>query len=149
MVRPGDLLARAFARFVARSPGERLERLASGPLRRSVLNAIFRQMPRRFVKEKAKDVDAVIDWRIKDSRGGEPDRYQVVIRSEKCRVTRHPSEPARTTLELGGVDFLRIAAGVVQGPELFMGGKLKIEGDLMFAAQLASLFRVPAPPNVP
>jgi putative sterol carrier protein len=145
MTRPGDLLARRFARFVERSSDERLGRLASGPLRRRLLNGIFRQMPRRFVADKAREVEAVVEWRIRDGRGGEADRYQVVIKDGKCKVTRRPGDSPRTTLELDGADFLRIAAGVTQGPELFMSGRLKVEGDLMFAAQLASLFRVPSP----
>ena len=140
-----NLVARAFARFVARSSDERLARLASGRLRKRILNAIFGQMPARFAADKAGDLDAVVHWNIKGPRGGEADRYQVVIRGGKCKVSRHLSESPRTTLELDGVEFLRVAAGVAEGPELFMGGKLKIEGDMMFAAQLASLFRRPTP----
>ena len=48
------------------------------------------------------------------------------------------------TIQLDGVDFLRLAAGVAEGPQLFMTGRLRIEGDVMFTAQLASLFRIPA-----
>jgi putative sterol carrier protein len=41
------------------------------------------------------------------------------------------------------VDFLKLVTGNAAGPMLFMTGKLKIEGDLMFAATVQSLFRIP------
>jgi putative sterol carrier protein len=145
MTRPSELLARGFARTVANSSPERLRSLVSGWRRRLVLGGIFRQMPRRFNREKAKDVDAVVDWEIGGAPDGGADRYQLVIKDGKCRTTSRPTEKPRATIKVDGVDFLRLAAGTAQGPELFMSGKLRIEGDMMFTAQLASLFRVPAP----
>jgi putative sterol carrier protein len=143
--RLGDLLARAFARFVAGSSDERLRWAVSGWRRRFLLGAIFRQMPRRLDRSRAKGVDTVIDWKVKDAPGDGVDHYQVTIKDGRCRVTRRPTESPRATLEVDPVDFLKLAGGSLQGPELFMTGKLRIEGDLMFTAQLPSLFRVPAP----
>jgi putative sterol carrier protein len=48
------------------------------------------------------------------------------------------------TFTLDGVDFLKLVTNNVQGPELFMTGKLKLEGDMMFAAQLPALFTIPS-----
>jgi putative sterol carrier protein len=145
MTRPSDLVARGFARTVAQSPEKRLRQFVSGWRRPLVLGAIFRQMPRRFNREQAKDVDAVIDWKLKGGRDDGVDRYQVTIKDGRCRVTRRPTEEPRATLELDAVDFLRLAGGVAAGPELFMSGKLKVEGDLMFTARLPARFRVPVP----
>jgi putative sterol carrier protein len=47
------------------------------------------------------------------------------------------------TFKIGPVDFLRLVSGNANGPMLFMSGKLKIEGDLMFASTMTSLFRIP------
>ena len=144
MTRPSDLVARGFARTVARSPEKRLRTFVSGWRRPLVLNAIFRQMPKRLKREQAKDVDAAIDWKLRGGREGRVDHYQVTIRDGKARSTRRPEDDPRATLELDAVDFLRLAAGVAAGPELFMSGKLKIEGDLMFTATLPAMFRVPS-----
>jgi putative sterol carrier protein len=144
MTRLGDLLARAFARFVSRSSDERLRWLVSGWRRRFLLGAIFRQMPRRLNRGRAEDVDTVVDWKIRDAPGGGVDHYQVTIKDGKCRVSRRPTESPRATIDVDPVDFLKLAGGVLEGPELFMTGKLRIQGDLMFTAQLPSLFRVPA-----
>ena len=46
-------------------------------------------------------------------------------------------------LKLDGVDFLKLVTGNANGPMLFMSGKLKIEGDLMFSAQIQSMFTIP------
>ena len=43
----------------------------------------------------------------------------------------------------GKSTFLKLITGQVSGPELFMSGKLKVEGDLMFAPQIASMFQRP------
>ena len=144
MASPTDFVAKRFARTVANSDDERLGRLVSGWRRRLVLRGIFSQMPRRLNREQAKNADAVVDWKIKDAKTDQVDHYQVAIHKGKCRVTRKPTETPRATLEMGTVEFLQLAAGVKQGPELFMSGRIKIEGDLMWTANLASLFRVPA-----
>ena len=60
-----------------------------------------------------------------------------------CRVTDEPSWSPRVTLTTDGVDFLKLVTGNVSGPKLFMTGRLKVEGDLMFAAGAAALFRLP------
>jgi putative sterol carrier protein len=49
----------------------------------------------------------------------------------------------RVTFKLKPVDFLKLVSGNAAGPMMFMTGKLKIEGDLMFAAGVQSLFRIP------
>ncbi|HEX5401117.1 MAG TPA: SCP2 sterol-binding domain-containing protein [Pseudonocardiaceae bacterium] len=46
-------------------------------------------------------------------------------------ITAHPA------------DFLRLITRNVSGPVLFMAGKLKVDGDLGFAAGLTSLFDLP------
>jgi putative sterol carrier protein len=116
----------------------------SGWRRKLVLGGIFSQMPRRLNREQAKSTEAVVDWKIKDSKTDRVDHYQLIVKDGKARVSRKPTETPRATLEMDTVDFVRLAAGVKQGPELFMSGRIKIEGDLMWTASLASLFRVPA-----
>jgi putative sterol carrier protein len=44
---------------------------------------------------------------------------------------------------MSGPDFLRLVTGNASGPMMFMSGKLKIEGDLMFSAQIQSMFAIP------
>ena len=41
------------------------------------------------------------------------------------------------------MDFLKLVTGNANGPILFTTGKLKISGDLVFAAQIAGMFKIP------
>ncbi len=53
------------------------------------------------------------------------------------------SEPSQVAFRIDGVDFHRLVTGNTAGPMLFMSGKLKTEDDMIFAANAASLFRIP------
>ena len=113
-------------------------------MRGQILGEIFRRMAEHFRADAARDTDAVIHWRIGGRADGGVDEYETVIRDGAC--TAHEGfEPrgARVTFTVGGADFLRLVTGNVAGPMLFMSGKLKIEGDMMFAASAASLFTIP------
>jgi len=71
--------------------------------------------------------------------------YETVIASG-ARTVRESfaADSARVTFTIGAPDFLRLVTGHAAGPMLFMTGKLKIEGDMMFAASTASLFTIPS-----
>ena len=109
---PSQVDAEELARNLSQASDEQLAELMSGEMRPLILDEIFNRMAEHFRPESARDVDAVIHWRI----GGRSD---------------------------GGADFLKLVTVNAAGPMLFMSGKLKIEGDLMFAASAASLFTIP------
>jgi putative sterol carrier protein len=43
-------------------------------------------------------------------------------------------------MALGLVDFIRLIFNQAQGPQLFMSGKLKLQGDMMWAMQMQNYF---------
>ena len=47
------------------------------------------------------------------------------------------------TIVIDGVDFLKLVTGNANPVISFITGKLKIKGDLGFAAQIPGLFRIP------
>jgi putative sterol carrier protein len=124
------------------------EQLAQGfaDNRELILGEVFRRMEEHFKPEHAKGVEAVVEWRITEAPGEGYDRWQAVIRDGACKVSRDGDENPRVTLTAAPVDFIKLVSGNASGPELFMSGKLKIEGDLMFAAQIQSLFQLPTGP---
>jgi putative sterol carrier protein len=132
-----------FARSVATTPDEQLAEGMRGELRGQVLGEIFRRMEKHFDSSKAQGIDAVMHWKITGGPDGAVDEYEAVIKDGTCKVTEQPSESARVTFTIGGVEFLKLVTGNADGPQLFMTGGLKIEGDLMFAAQAAGLFTIP------
>jgi putative sterol carrier protein len=140
---PDDVGAEQLAAMVSQVTDEQLAEGMSSEARGQILDEIFRRMADHFDAAKAADVDAVIHWHILDRPDGGSDHYEVVIRKGECTVSEKPDQSPRTTLRIKGVDFLRLVTGGASGPELFMTGRLSIEGDMMFAAQVAGMFKIP------
>jgi putative sterol carrier protein len=116
----------------------------AGPMRGQILSEIFRRMAEHFRADAARNTDAVIHWRIGGREDGGTDDYETVIANGACDAHEgFQSAQARVTFKIGGADFLKLVTGNAAGPMLFMSGKLKIEGDMMFAASAASLFTIP------
>jgi putative sterol carrier protein len=111
--------------------------------RGKVLDEIFNRMSTHFRAEKAGTIDAVVHFRIADRPDGGEDRYEAIIKDGTCTVNNPPQDDARGTFVVDPVSFLKLVTGNASGPELFLRRKLKIKGDLMFAAQLAGLFTIP------
>ena len=143
-VDPASVDPAAFAKAVADTPDDQLAAgMADEQVRALVLDGIFSQMAEHVDAEKAGDTDAVLEWRILDKPGGGYDRYQVVVKDGSCAVEKDGDHSPRVTFKLKPVDFLKLVTGNAAGPMMFMTGKLKIDGDLMFAATVQSLFRIP------
>ena len=132
-----------FARSVRDTPDDQLAEGMQSEYRGVVLDGIFDSMERYVNADRAKDVEGVIDWKILDRPDGGYDHYQVVVKDGACNVSREPAEHPRVTFKVKPVDFLKLASGNASGPKLFLTGGLKIEGDLMFAARVPDLFRIP------
>jgi putative sterol carrier protein len=96
-----------------------------------------------FDGHKAGKVEAVIEWRILEPEEGDFDRWQMVVERGRCTVFRDGDRKPNVTYTVGPVDFVRLISGNKSGPELFMGGKLKVRGNLMLAARMPAWFRIP------
>jgi putative sterol carrier protein len=141
---PSQIEASELARNMAQATDEQLAELMSGPMRDQILDEVFRRMSEHFRADAAANTDAVIHWQIGGGPDGDTSDYESVIRNGTCEVHEgFQSDPARVTFKIGGADFLRLVTGNAAGPMLFMSGKLRIEGDMMFAASAASLFTIP------
>jgi putative sterol carrier protein len=138
---PSAVDAEEFARSVGQTPDEQLRQGIRGPMRGQILAEIFRRMEEHFRPASAQD--AVIHWKIGGRPDGGEDHWEVVIGDRKCTASPEPKAEPRVTLKLDGVDFLKLVTGNANGPMLFMSGKLRIEGDLMFSAQIQSMFTIP------
>ncbi len=131
------------AAAVAQATPEQLAQGMRSEMRGQILDQVFARMREHIKGERAKSIDAVVHWKIGGRPDGGEDVYEVVIRGGGCEVSSDPKEQPRVTLSLEGADFLRLVTGNANGPELFMTGKLRIEGDLAFASALPALFTIP------
>ena len=108
----------------------------------TVLTQIFEGMEDAFLPEKAQGVTSTIQYDIKTN--GDTKSWTVEIMDGKCVTSEGPADNPRITLGIGLVDFVKLIFGHSQGPQLFMSGKLKLQGDMMFAMQMQTFFDRPA-----
>ncbi|MDA3627802.1 SCP2 sterol-binding domain-containing protein [Saccharopolyspora sp. WRP15-2] len=128
-----------FARLISRASDEQLEAVMARPeLREGILDEVFRRMGEHY---KAGNHEAVVRWRI----GTDDDllRYECVLADGKCEVSKDPKHEPRVTITVAPAEFLKLASSNASAPMLFMKGKLKVAGDLGFAAGLTKLFQIP------
>jgi putative sterol carrier protein len=103
-----------------------------------VLTNIFDGMQQRFIPEKAAGVECTIQYDI--ATDGDTKQWTVAFADGRCETSSGPAPDPRLTLQLSLVDFVRLVLGQAEGSQLFMGGKLKLQGDMMFAMQMQTFF---------
>jgi putative sterol carrier protein len=138
-----QLSADEFAALIATASDEQLAEGMSGPGREFALNEIFSRMAEHVNEDKIKGQNAVIHFKILDRPDGGYDHYEVVIADGKVSLSDEPSKEPRVTIKVPPVEFLKLISNQASGPALFMTGRLKLEGDIMYAAQITSFFRIP------
>jgi putative sterol carrier protein len=103
---------------------------------------IFEGMRERFRPDRASGEDAMVQFVVTDDK---EHPYAVTIRDGACEVRRGRGDDPRVTLTSNLLTFVKLTAGKASGPSLFMRGKLRISGDLMFAPRIMTFFEVPKP----
>ena len=127
------------------APDERIAQFMSTPARRLVLEGIFWQMPQHLDRKRAAGIDATIRWCVTGRADGQADTYELHIRDGRCRVS-HGANGAnpRLTITLDGAEFIKLATGNSDPIQAYFSRRIILAGDLMFAAKMAQLFRIPA-----
>jgi putative sterol carrier protein len=136
-----------FAELIATANDDQLSGVIHGPLRKQVLDEIFGRMAEHVEPSQIAGLDTVVHFKILDrpeEQGGGYDHYEVIFADGACRASDSPGQEPKVTIKVGGVHFLKLAAGKASGPVLFMTGKLKLDGDVMLASRLTSFFRIPS-----
>jgi hypothetical protein len=133
--------AATLVRLARRTPDPLLRAATIPPLRALVIGEVFRRMPSQL-KASAAPPDTVIRWDV-----GDADRLEtwfLVFEEGRCRTTtRAPETEPRTILTTSAHDFLRLATGAELPMAMFQSGRVRISGDLFFAAQLQGMFEIP------
>ncbi len=134
-----------FARIISRASKDQVEAVTAKPgLRERVLDEVFRRMETHFRSERAGATRAVVHFHLTGGFGGDGhDTYEAVIEDAECTINKGETREPRASVTLSPVEFLKLATGNASAPVLFMTGKLKVKGDLGFAAGFMSLFTIP------
>ncbi|MGH3874754.1 MAG: SCP2 sterol-binding domain-containing protein [Pseudonocardiaceae bacterium] len=141
---------RAFGQLIKNASAEQLDAVLSDPvLRRTLLDRIFSRMAGQFRPEHAPGPDSAIHWQLTDGPHGD-DRYEIWITgthsgaTPQCSTSAEPSHEPRLTLTMSGEQFLELVSGNSSPAMMLLTGKVKLNGDIGFAAQLTRIFDMPA-----
>lgn len=103
-----------------------------------LLDTIFSAMVERFRPDQAAGQAAVIQWNITLPDGVQSRQIQVA--DGVATATSQLDETPSATMTLGMPDFLRLITGQLDGIQAFMGGALRIDGDITRAQQIQTWF---------
>jgi predicted lipid carrier protein YhbT len=132
------------AELIGRVPTDDLRERLQGGMRDVILEQVFARFPDYLHLDRTQDMQASMKWTLTGRDDGDADRWLVHIDHGACHVERDTGERPRVTLRLDAADFLKLVTGNANPTLFFLRGKLKIKGDLSFAAQLPRLFRMPS-----
>lgn len=139
---PANVTPEEFAGLIANADDQQIADVIRSVGPETVLDRIFEGMEANFRPDKASNVDAVIVFVVTDDGNEFP--YTVKISNGTCNVDKGKADDPRVSLTTDIVSFSKLVTGQAQGPQLFMAGKLKITGDLMFSAQIMNFFDRPS-----
>ena len=135
--------ASEIARAVGSAPDRQLRAAMRSPIRELILDEVFRRFPEYVDPSKLDGVAGAMEWKITGRADGRYDRYVVAIEQGEVRTGRDLDARPRATMRLDGVDFLKLVTGNASPTMSFLRGRLRLKGDLVFAAQLPRVFRIP------
>ena len=141
---PAQVTPEEFAGLIANADDAQIAEVVRATGTEKVLDRIFEGMEQRFQPDKAQGVDAIVQFVVTDE--GVEYAYAVKISNGTCEIEKGRVDAPKVTITTDIVSFSKLVAGQVQGPQLFMSGKLKISGDLMFSARIMNFFDRPKAP---
>jgi putative sterol carrier protein len=125
-------------------PEKALRKRLAGGMREPVLSEVFARFPEYLHLERAQELDVTMTWTLTGRADGDADRWLVHIDHGACHVSRDPPEDPRVTIRMDAADFLKLVTGNLNPMFAFVRGRLKVKGDVAFAATLPRLFRIPS-----
>lgn len=106
----------------------------------SVLDRIFGELP-QWLRADAAPEQADIQFVLLD--GDEEHPYGLRIIDHRAEAGRQQLDQPKVTLRTDVPTFIKLITGRAEGPALFMAGRLRVDGDVMFAARIMSFFDRP------
>ncbi len=97
------------------------------------------RMPRALIPEKAAGVNAVVQYHLTGTEGGD---WIVSIKDGQCAVEKGTSPTPNMTLTADAQDYKDVITGKLNPMNAFMTGKVRLAGDLNLAMKLTSFFKM-------
>lgn len=100
---------------------------------------LMSKLPAAFQAEKAVGMAAVVHFKLTGAEAGE---WNAVIRDGRCEVAQGlPHFRPTVTVSADSSDLIQIFDGELDGAQAFMGGRIKVAGDLTAAMKIIGLFK--------
>lgn len=109
------------------------------PEKIETVQQIFEEICNYFKPEKAKGVNAVIQFNISGDGGGQ---WMMTVKDETCTVEAGKAEKPRTTFVAKDEDWLKIINGELNPMNAYMMGKIKVLGDMSIALRFQAMFSI-------
>lgn len=104
----------------------------------STASQVFEMMPSRFNAAAAGGVNATYQFDLTGDGGG---TWQVAVANGGCTVAQGaPNASPNITITMAAGDYLDMINGKLNPQMAFMGGKLKIKGDMSLALKMQQIF---------
>ena len=97
---------------------------------------VVETMKAKFNPAAAAGLDLVFGFNITD----EDKHYALHVKDGTCELEEGENPDANVTLVMDSETLKGIVSGETDGMQAFMGGKLKVEGDMMLSMKLSELF---------
>lgn len=92
-------------------------------------------MKAKFNPAAAAGLDLVFGFRIDDTKN-----FALIVKDGTCELQEGENPDANCTLAMDTETLKGIVSGETDGMQAFMGGKLRVEGDMMLSMKLSDLF---------
>ncbi len=104
----------------------------------AAVREIITNMPSRLDPGVAAGLDATIQLDLGGEGGG---IWHCTIKDGACTVHDGAHDTPTMTISMEAADYVELIAGRLNGMTAFMGGRLRISGDMGLAMKMESLFR--------
>ncbi|MEM7114343.1 MAG: SCP2 sterol-binding domain-containing protein [Chloroflexota bacterium] len=98
---------------------------------------IFKEMPNRLNVEKAKGMDATVQFDLSGADGGQ---WYVHVHDGKAETTEGTADSPTATIAMDADDYKALTSGKLNPMTAFMTGKIKVDGDLNAVMKFQTLF---------
>ena len=101
------------------------------------LNKIFQKMPDGFKPEKAAGLNATIQLNLSGDGGG---NWHIKIANGQLSTAQGQAVSPDLTLGMAASDYVALTKGEVNPMNLFMAGKIQLQGDMSLAMKFQEMF---------
>ena len=98
---------------------------------------VFEAMPSRLDADAAADINVTIGW---DLSGDEETQKTIKIADGAMTVEDGLADDLNATISMDSDDFVAMTTGELNPMMAFMGGKVKVDGDMSAVMKIQNLF---------